>query len=80
MSETTCHSGHRRYVGGSMDGHVAHLVYTTPSDYPQTVGTLLRDGQRSWYELDYDASDGTEAVYRFVGLGRTFEDAAEGPP
>jgi hypothetical protein len=75
VSDDRCHPGHRRYVGGSMDGNVAHLVYTTPSDYPQTIGTLLRDGQRSWYELDYEASEGTEAVYRFVGLGRTFEDA-----
>lgn len=75
MSDDPCHPGHRRYVGGSMDGNVAHLVYTTPSDYPQTIGTLLRDGQRSWYELDYEASEGAEAVYRFVGLGRTFEDA-----
>lgn len=66
------HKGHRRYVGGCMDGTVQHLVYATPSDYPQTCGTVLRDGQRSWYEIDYDASDGTEVVYRFIGLGREF--------
>jgi hypothetical protein len=71
----TCHKGHRYYVGGAMDGHVAHLVYAAPSDYPQTVGTYLRDGQRSWYELDHERSEGAEAVYRFVGLGRTFEEA-----
>ena len=70
-----CHKGHHHYVGGTLDGDVAHLVYAHPSDYPQTMGTLLRGGQRSWYELDYDRSVGTEAYYRFVGLGRTFEDA-----
>jgi hypothetical protein len=73
---TKC-KGHKRYIGGSMDGHVAHLVYATPSDYPQTYGTMLRDDTRSWYELDYDASDGTEAVYRFIGMGRDFPGPAE---
>lgn len=68
----TCHKGHRYYVGGIMDGRIAHLVHTHPTDYPQTFGTLLRDGQRSWYEIDYDASEDTEVVYRFVGLGRHF--------
>jgi hypothetical protein len=71
-----CHPGHRRYVGGGMDGHVAHLVYARPSDYPQTFGTSLRAGQRSWYEIDYEASQGTEVVYRFIGLGRTIEEIA----
>jgi len=55
-----------------MDGEVHHLVYAHPSDYPQSFGTVLRDGQRSWYEIDYDASQGTEAVYRFIGTGREF--------
>lgn len=68
------HKGHRRYVGGIMDGQVAHLIYADPSDYPQTLGTVLRDGQRSWYELDYDASEGTEAVYRFLGDARELDD------
>lgn len=68
-----CHKGHRFYVGGgSLDGQVTHLVYAHPSDYPQTIGTLLRSGARSWYELDYDASDGTNVVYRFVGVGPQF--------
>jgi hypothetical protein len=68
-----CHKGHRFYVGGgSLDGDVTHLVHADPSDYPLTIGTLLRGGSRSWYELDHDASDGTEAVYRFVGTGRRF--------
>jgi hypothetical protein len=40
------------------------------------MGTLLRDGQRSWYRLDDDISLEGDAVYRFVGLGRAFEDAA----
>ena len=75
MPEARRHPGHRRYVGGRMDGHVSHLLATTSSDYPQTFGTALMDGQRSWYELDYEASIDTELVYRFVGLGRTFEDA-----
>lgn len=70
--DCSAHRGHKRYSGGIMDGHVAHLVHADPSDYPQTVGTLLRDGQRSWYELDYDASAGAEVVYRFVGLGAEF--------
>lgn len=71
----TCHKGHKHFMGGSLDGEVAHLVHAHPSDYPQTFGTTLRDGQRAWYELDYDRSEGTEAVYRFIGLGRTFADA-----
>jgi hypothetical protein len=66
------HRGHATYVGGLMDGHVRHLVYATPSDYPQTFGTVLRDGMRSWYEIDYDASAGTEVVYRFIGHGAQF--------
>ena len=66
------HKGHKRYVGGIMDGQVSHLIYADPSDYPQTMGTVLREGQRSWYEIDYDASEGTEAVYRFIGIGRDF--------
>jgi predicted butyrate kinase (DUF1464 family) len=74
----TCHKGHRYYVGGgSMDGQVTHLVHASPSDYPQTIGTqtlgaALGTGSRSWYELDYEASEGTEAVYRFVGIGKNF--------
>ena len=72
----TCHrstcKGHRRYVGGLLDGHVDHLTAADPSDYPRTIGTALRDGQRSWYELDHDASHGTEAVYRHVGDSANF--------
>lgn len=66
------HKGHRRYIGGIMDGQVAHLIYADPSDYPQTFGTVLVNGQRSWYEIDYDASEGTDAVYRLIGIGREF--------
>ena len=66
------HKGHRYYVGGIMDGNTAHLIYADPSDYPQTIGTVLRNGQRSWYEIDYDRSDATEVVYRFIGHGRDF--------
>ena len=72
------HKGHKRYVGGCMDGEVAHLIYARPSDYPQTVGTLLRDGQRSWYEIDFEVSEGTEVVYRFMGNGREFPRASFG--
>lgn len=71
------HKGHRRYVGGSMDGQVQHLVHAAGSDFPLTVGTSLRDGQRSWYEIDPAASAGTDVTYRFVGLGRTFPGAPE---
>jgi hypothetical protein len=73
-----CHKGHRYYTGGgSMDGQIHHLVHAAPSDYPQTVGTqtlgaALGVGARSWYELDYEASEGTEVVYRFIGVGREF--------
>jgi hypothetical protein len=70
--DCSTHKGHMRYVGGCMDGEVAHLLYADPSDYPQTFGTLLRQGQRSWYEIDYEASEGTEVVYRFIGNGREF--------
>jgi hypothetical protein len=66
------HKGHRYYVGGTMDGTVQHLVYATPSDYPRTFGTALRDGQRSWYEIDDDASEGPEVVYRLIGHGKEF--------
>lgn len=55
-----------------MDGQVQHLLSTHPSDYPQTMGTMLRHGQRSWYEIDYSASEGTEVVYRLVGVGKSF--------
>jgi hypothetical protein len=64
------HKGHKRFIGGIMDGEVTHQIYADPSDYPQTFGTLLRDGMRSWYEIDYEASEGTEVVYRFIGHGR----------
>lgn len=66
------HKGHRHYVGGSRDGEVAPMVYVTPSDFPQTIGGVLRGGVRSWYEIDYEASEGTEVVYRFVGVGKEF--------
>lgn len=66
------HKGHKYYVGGCMDGNISHLVHAHPSDYPQTIGTILRDGQRSWYEIDYDASKGTEVVYRFIGISKEF--------
>jgi hypothetical protein len=71
--DCTKHKGHRRYTGGGvLNGQVDHLVFACPSDYPQTFGTLLRNGTRSWYELDYDASEGSEAVYRFIGYGKEF--------
>lgn len=66
------HKGHRHHVGGTMDGHTQHLVNATPSDFPRTFGTVLRDGQRSWYEIDDEASEGTEVVYRFIGHGKDF--------
>lgn len=72
------HKGHRRWVGGSMDGHVDHLVHAAPSDFPDPYGTMLRNGTRSWYEIDQEASEGTEVVYRIVGLGRDFGEAGSG--
>lgn len=72
--ECSQHKGHKRYVGGIMDGKVSHLVYAGPSDYPQTFGTLKRDGVRSWYEIDYEASEGTEVVYRFLGVAAELDD------
>jgi hypothetical protein len=72
IADCSKHNGHRRYLGGSMDGKVDHLIYADPSDYPLTIGTVLRSGGRSWYELDQDASEGAEAVYRFIGYGAEF--------
>jgi hypothetical protein len=69
------HKGHRRWVGGRKDGHVDHLVHAAPSDYPQTWGSMLSNGTRSWYEIDHDVSEGEEVVYRFVGLGRDLTEA-----
>lgn len=82
MAEMDCtkHKGHKRWIGGCMDGQVSHLVHADPSDYPQTFGTMLRNGTRSWYEIDYETSEGTEAVYRFIGLGRTFPGPTEEKP
>lgn len=73
----TKHKGHRYYRGGKMDGQVTHLIDAFPGDYPQTFGTVLRQGQRSWYEIDYEASEGAEVVYRFIGLGREFPQRPE---
>lgn len=65
--------GHKRYTGGgSMDGQVSCLTFAHPSDFGQTLGTVMRSGTRSWYELDYERSEGAEAVYRFIGYGKTF--------
>lgn len=80
LLDCTKHKGHKRWVGGCMDGQVSHLVHADPSDYPQTFGTMLRNGTRSWYEIDYEASEGTEVVYRFIGLGRTFPGPIEEQP
>lgn len=64
------HKGHRHYIGGRMDGDVAHLTDAGPSNYPQVLSTTLNQGQRSWYEIDSEASAGTEAVYRHIGDSR----------
>lgn len=76
--DCTTHKGHRRWVGGIKDGHVDHLIHADPSDYPQTWGSMVHNGTRSWYEIDYEASEGTEVVYRFIGHGRKFPGPAEG--
>ena len=54
-----------------MDGHVSCLAIAHPSDYPETFGTVKREGQRSWYVRDHTATTGadTEVYYRFVGHG-----------
>lgn len=41
---------------------------------------MLSNGTRSWYEIDHEASEGKEVVYRFVGFGCTFADAGEVRP
>lgn len=64
------HRGHKYYVGGIMDGQVDHLVYAQPGDYPKRVATLLRDGQRTHYQIDRHESHGTEVVYRAVRAAR----------
>jgi hypothetical protein len=74
------HKGHRRFIGGCMDGTVQHQIYADPSDYPQTIGTMalgnaLGRGTRSWYEIDYEASERTEVVYRHIGDGPAFPQA-----
>lgn len=69
----TEHKGHKRYTGGgSMDGQVTATIFAHPSDFPQTFGTVLRAGTRSWYEIDYEASEGTDVTYGFIGTGRDF--------
>lgn len=68
----TKHKGHRRYVGGPRDGAVDGLIYAHPTDYPMTMGSALISGTRHWYEIDYEASDGVETVYRFIGYGKEF--------
>lgn len=69
------HKGHRRFVGGSEDGRVDHLIHAAPSDFWASYGTMLHNRTRSWYEIDHEASKGKEVVYRFVGLGRDVAEA-----
>jgi hypothetical protein len=67
------HKGHSYHIGGGiMDGKASHHLYATPSDFPMHKSTALTRGGRSWYEIDYEMSDGTDVVYRFVGNGREF--------
>lgn len=61
----SCHPGHRIYVGGRMDGDIAHLVFASPSDYPLCSRTARYDGRyRDEYERDIDG--GAHCVYRFT--------------
>jgi hypothetical protein len=55
--------GHRRFVGGFLDGHVDNMVSVTPSDFP----LFIRYPNGSFYERDLDG--GTEAIYRFRNGG-----------
>ncbi|MEV5360593.1 hypothetical protein AB0K45_09640 [Micrococcus luteus] len=50
-----------------MDGHTAHKTVNTPTDFPRTQGSVLYNGQRSWYLRDDNASTTTHYVYRFAG-------------
>lgn len=50
--------GHRRFVGGFLDGHVDHMACVTPSDFPM----FWRYPNGASYERDLDG--GTEAIYR----------------
>jgi hypothetical protein len=59
-SSEDCHPGHRRYIGGFLDGMVEHLVYVTPSDFPM----FIRYPNGSLYERDLDG--GTEGIYRLA--------------
>ncbi len=61
--------GHKRYMGGIKDGHIECVTHITPTEFPKRIGTMLSHGQRSWYDIDEDASDGTEIVYQFAGFG-----------
>ena len=67
--------GHAHYHGGIMDGHTQHKVTATESDFPRCVGSILFNGQRSWYLRDDNASSGTEYVYRCVALAREMPEA-----
>jgi hypothetical protein len=59
---------HRRFNGGILDGLVQHYSYDVID--PPTLGTELKEGQRSWYVHDQEASSDTDAVYQCMGLGR----------
>lgn len=63
--------GHKHWHGGIKDGHVDCLKSAHPSDFPETFGTMLRHGQRSWYVRDHTAQGATdtEAHYRVTGVG-----------
>lgn len=52
--------GHRRYIGGRLDGMVEHLAFANHSDFPLT----WQHSDGSMYERDLDG--GTEAIYRCV--------------
>lgn len=48
------------------------LTGSTPSDFPMHMGSHAFFGPRTWYEIDYDASDGIEVIYRYIGTGKDF--------
>lgn len=62
------------FVGGRLDGEVTHLTVAAYGDYFLSLGTLLADGQRSWYLRDGDQRSG-DVTYRFVGISRDTPDA-----
>jgi hypothetical protein len=59
------HKGHRLFVGGPLDGHVDHMVCSTPSDFPS--GFTYPSLGHAMYMRSLDNA-GTEVVYEYAGI------------